>query len=175
MASKTVLFLISNSVFFPNYMSFVEKHDRGELVRPCAGRCKGHTQPCARPTSSLSLHQRMCLFSMWWKTTHSCRLSWCRCWWNTLGFRKPPSGLWNTVSPGISFPAGYGTRSRISHLIISEWQRRRASAIPGKQTVVRSGTSTDVNCLLLTTSFLTLYLLLLSLLIHTSSCSSRRC
>lgn len=170
---KIVLFLINNSglfffflfilICFSTYVSFAEKHDRGELVWPCAGGCKGQIQTCA---TSLSLHQWMCLCSMSWKMTPSCRFSWCRCWWSTLGFRKPPSGLWNTMSPGISFPAGYGKRSRISHLI-SEWQHAHQPILGSKLCFAQAQVLTWT-CLLLTTSFLALYVLLLSLLIHTS-------
>lgn len=52
--------------------------------------------------------------------TLSCRSSWWRCWWSTVVFRKLLSGHWDTTSPEIVFPVGYGKRSRVYRLIYSE-------------------------------------------------------
>lgn len=53
LASKIVLVFISNCIYFPFFppelhflvsISFIEKHDRRELVRPCSGGCKCQIQ-----------------------------------------------------------------------------------------------------------------------------------
>lgn len=92
---------------------------------------------------------------MLWRTTPSCRSSWCRCWWSTRGFRKHPSGLWSTTSPGISYPAAYGKRNRISHLIYSERQNTHERIVWSRLWFAQAAVL-DWTCFL-TTSFLTHY------------------
>lgn len=135
------LFFFLNCI--SSYISFVEKHDRGELVWPRPGGCEGQIHACAMsyvqsvftsanvfvqyvvendPQLQIQLVQMLVKYSGLQKAAQ----------WS-LKYKVPreelPWGVWETQQ----------------NLPPHQWVTTRTSAYPGKQIVVCSGTSIDAN------------------------------
>lgn len=99
----------------------LEKHDRGELEWPCTGTfslllCVRDTVlRCAVRIHIICFGKYICVYSLSWQTTPSCRSCWWRCWWSTVVSGKPPSGRCDTESPNTDFLLAYGKHSRVYH------------------------------------------------------------